>query len=115
MPFMVTGKPAGSSPAVTSGRSVAIGPCGQQPGLATSFAPAIAFAWLAVHLGKAVGPAFGDAVRRRGVDHARGVVADQRHALARRIVGQAQDGDVGGVQEVGAGGRILAPLGWGSR
>ena len=44
MPFMVIGKSAGMSPALTSGRSVAIGPCGQQPGLATSFAPAIVFA-----------------------------------------------------------------------
>ena len=39
------------------------------------------------------------------------VVVDQRHAFLRRIVGQAQDRDIGRVEEVGARGRILAPLG----
>ena len=36
---------------------------------------------------------------------------DQRHALPRRIVGQAEDRDVGGVEELGARGRVLAALG----
>ena len=49
-------------------------------------------------------------MRGRGVDHARSGVADQRHALLRRVVGQAEDGDVGLAQEVGARGRILAAL-----
>ena len=65
---------------------------------------------LSVHLRKAVGPALGDAMRGRGVDHACAGVADQRHAFLRRIVGQAEDGDVGLAQEIGACGRVLAAL-----
>ncbi len=41
MPCTVTAKSAGISPASTSGRSVAMAPCGQQPGLATRLAVAI--------------------------------------------------------------------------
>ncbi len=64
-----------------------------------------------VHLGEAIGPAVGHAMRGRGVDHAGGVVLDQRHAFLRRIVGQAEDGDIGGVEEALALLLVLALLG----
>jgi len=48
-------------------------------------------------------------MRGRGVDDTRGIVAvEQRHGLARGGVRQAQDGDIGLTQEIGAGGRVLA-------
>ena len=95
-------------PASISGRSVAIGPCGQQPGLVTRLALAMSVRLARGHLGKAIDPAFGDAVRRRRVDHPRGVVLDQRDAFLGRIVGQAEDRDVGGVEEALALGEVLA-------
>lgn len=47
-------------------------------------------------------------MRRAGVDHPHLGVGDGRHRLARRFVGQAQDGDVGGIDGLGAAPRILA-------
>ena len=49
-------------------------------------------------------------MRRRGVDHAGGVVGDERDAFARGVVGKAQDGHVGGVEELGPCLRVLAAL-----
>ena len=65
---------------------------------------------LAVHLGKAVDPARRDAMGGRGVDDAGMGVLDQRDAFPRRLVGQAEDGDVGGVERLLAGGQLLAAL-----
>ena len=47
-------------------------------------------------------------VRRAGVDHLDRRVLDHGDRLARRLVGQAKDGQVGGVQHPGAGGGVLA-------
>ena len=59
---------------------------------------------------EAIGPPIGDAVRRRRVDDARAVIVDQRHRLARRIVGQAEDDDVRSIERVPARAGILAVL-----
>src|SRR5690606_9188181 len=64
----------------------------------------------AIHLSESVGPAIRHPMGGRGIDHPRRIVLDQRYALARGIVGQAPNGDVGGVQELGAGRWVLAPL-----
>ncbi len=69
---------------------------------------AIAARWPGVSLGEAVGPAGGGAIGGRGVDHPRAGLLDQADGFARRVVGQAQDHRVGGVQQLGAGGRVLA-------
>ncbi len=61
-----------------------------------------------VHLGKAIGPAVSGAEGGRGVDDPGRIIVDQRHAFARRIVRQAEDGDVGGVEQPLAFGHILA-------
>src|SRR5690606_18069675 len=63
-----------------------------------------------VHLGKAVSPSFAVTVGGGGVDDTRAAVLDQRDALSRRVVWQAENGYVGGVEELGARGRILASL-----
>ncbi|MNT16024.1 hypothetical protein D3C72_1511090 [compost metagenome] len=64
---------------------------------------------LAAHqLGQAVGPVVGGTERRAGVDHAGIGVGYQRHRLARGHVGQAQEGNVGGVQKACSLGRVLA-------
>ena len=47
---------------------------------------------------KAIGPAFRDAMRGGGVDHPHVGIFDQRHRLARRVVGQAQDHQIGFVE-----------------
>ncbi|KAG1430298.1 hypothetical protein G6F57_023036 [Rhizopus arrhizus] len=67
-----------------------------------------------VHLGKAVHPAGCGAMRRAGVDHPHLRVHDGRRGLAGRLVGQAQDGPVAGVDGFGAALRVLA-LGLGQR
>src|SRR3546814_2255829 len=59
-------------------------------------------------LGKAIDPARCDAVGGRGVDHPRPVVGDHRHRLARGIVGQAEDDEIGVVQRLGAPRGVLA-------
>ena len=64
-----------------------------------------------VHFGEAIRPAFCHAMRRRRVDDLGGVVGDQRDAFLRRIVRQAQDRDIGGIEEFGARRRFLAALG----
>ncbi len=48
--------------------------------------------------GKAISPACRDAVCGGGVDHAGGVVGDHRHRRHSRIVRQAQDHEIGGVE-----------------
>ena len=50
-------------------------------------------------------------MRRARVDQAGVRVRDQRRRLARRRVGQAEEGDVGGVEQARALGRVLAQLG----
>ncbi|MCY1196742.1 hypothetical protein D9M72_80920 [compost metagenome] len=65
-------------------------------------------ALLRVHFGKAVDPARIRAMRRTGVDHADRRVDDGGRRLARGLVGQAQDGDVAGVDRLGAALRVLA-------
>ena len=61
-------------------------------------------------LGEAVGPAGGYAVRRGGVHNADGGVFYHRHALAARGVGQAEHGEVAGVERCASRGRVLAGL-----
>ena len=51
------------------------------------------------------------AVRGAGVDHTGVGVGHQRRGFARGDVGQAQEGDVGGVQQAGAFGGVLAAVG----
>jgi len=62
----------------------------------------------AYDLRKTIGPARRNPVRGRGIDHAGHIIGDQRDRLARRIIGQAKDRDIGGVQRAGARLRILA-------
>ena len=59
-------------------------------------------------LRKAVGPAVGHAIRRRGVDHDRVGIADGGHQFLGRRVGQAQHGDVGRLGDLGALAQVLA-------
>ena len=47
---------------------------------------------------KAISPAFGDAMRGGGIDHPHLGIFDQRHRLARRVIGQAQDHHIGFVE-----------------
>jgi hypothetical protein len=49
-------------------------------------------------------------VRRAGVDDAHGGVVDHGHRVARRGVGQAQDGDVAFVERAPARRRVLAQV-----
>ena len=62
------------------------------------------------HFRKTVDPAIRHPVRRRGINDARRRIADQRLALLRRLVRQAQDHDVGLVQRFFPRARILALL-----
>ena len=48
--------------------------------------------------GKTIGPVFGDAMRGGRVDHADIGIFDQRHRLARRIVRQTENDQIGGVE-----------------
>jgi hypothetical protein len=50
-------------------------------------------------LGQPIDPVAGGAVRGARVDQAGLRVRDQRRRLARRRVGQAEEGDVGGVEQ----------------
>ncbi len=81
-------------------------------GVATGIADALGrgngFALALGHFRKAVGPAFGHAVRRRGVNDADVGVFDQTDGLARRVVGQAQDDGVGRIDGGAASIGILA-------
>ena len=64
-----------------------------------------------VHFCKAIFPALGHAMRGRGVNDLCRVVLDQRHALLGRGIRQAEDRDIGGVEEFGPGRGFLAALG----
>ncbi|MDT4821170.1 hypothetical protein FQZ97_543330 [compost metagenome] len=61
-----------------------------------------------IHFGKAVHPSRVRAMRRTGVDHADRRIHDGSRRLARRLVGQAQDRHVAGVDGLGAALRVLA-------
>lgn len=63
------------------------------------------------HLRKAVDPARRGAMRRAGVDHAHARVDDGRDRLARGRIGQAQDGDIAGVDGLGTALRVFAGVG----
>ena len=63
----------------------------------------LALSW---QFGHPVGPAGRDPMRGGGVDDAR--VARKRHRLARGVIGQAEDGDVGLREGLGAGVGVLA-------
>ena len=105
----MSGQSAGTSPPSTSGRTSAMKPVGQQPGLVIRVRGRDRGALAVRHLGKAIGPARRDPVRGRGVDHLDAVALDQRHRLARRVVGQAEDHSVGAVQQLAARLGVLAP------
>ena len=65
-------------------------------------------------LGKAIGPAGRDPVRRGGVDHARRIVAhrfDQMRRLLRRLIRQAEDDDINVCIELPLGLGILTRRG----
>ena len=69
-------------------------------------------ALVAIHLRKTIGPVRMDAEGGGGVDDADIVVARHHlHRFLRRVVGQAENGDIGAVQHVLAHGGI-APLGF---
>src|SRR5258706_9980367 len=61
-------------------------------------------------LGKAIGPPLCDAVRSGGVDHAGVRIVDQPDSLACRIVGKAEDDEVGVVERFRTRAGILAPV-----
>ena len=63
---------------------------------------------LGVPFRQAVDPLGIAPVRRAGVDDAQVRVFDHGDGLARRRVGQAEDREIGGVQHLGAGARVLA-------
>ena len=63
---------------------------------------------LGVELGEAVRPAFRDPVRGGGVDDDGVWIGAHRDRLDRRVVGEAEDGGVRGVEKLGALGGILA-------
>ena len=49
-------------------------------------------------------------MRGGGIDHHGAIVGDQRHRLARGIIGQTQDHDIRVVQRLAARGGVLAPV-----
>ena len=77
-------------------------------GIGDALAGANPLALRAIEFRQAVDPARMDAMRRRGVDDAGRRVFGQRHRFPRRIVGQAEEGDIGGVDQPLALGRVLA-------
>ena len=72
----------------------------------------VPLAW--AQLGQSVGPARCDPMRGTGIDKAGATVAglDQRHRFAGGIVGQTQKDRIGLVDQLGATGNVLAPLGF---
>ena len=78
------------------------GPLRPAARVADATRPADRVGLLGPDLGEAVGPALARAVGGGGVDDPHRVALDQRCALARRTVGQAQDRDVRGVQQAPA-------------
>ena len=81
---------------------------GVAAGVGDTLAVADALALLRVQLGQAVGPGRVHPVGRAGVDDAGGGVVDQGHRFAGSCIGQAQEGDIGRVQQPRPLGRILA-------
>ena len=81
---------------------------GVATGVGDALAIADALALVCVQLGQAVGPGRVHAVGRAGVDDTGGGVVDQGHRFAGGCVGQAQEGDVGRVQQPRPLGRVLA-------
>ena len=63
---------------------------------------------LGVEFRQAIDPVRIDPVRGAGVDQARSRVLDHGHGLARRVIGQAEHREIGGVEHLGAGVRVLA-------
>ena len=105
------GSAAGTMPASTSGRSSRMNAVAWQPGFAMRLLLRRSLALARRQLGQAEDPARRDAVRGAGVDQAGLRVRDQRRGLARGGIGQAQEGDVGGVQQARALGGVLALVG----
>ena len=107
----LTRSDVGTSPASTSGRISRMKPVAWQPGLAMRLLVAQPLALVWRELGQAEDPA--GAVRCAVLASMRQVlrVRHQRDRLARRRVGQAQERDVGRVQQTCALGRVLAQLG----
>jgi hypothetical protein len=70
-----------------------------------------AFALAGRQFGQAEHPVRRRAVRRAGVDQAGARVRHERRRLARRVVGQAEEGDIRRVQQAGTLGRVLAAFG----
>ena len=68
------------------------------------------FASIGLQLGETIDPVFGRAVRGRGIDDAGTVVGDQRHRFARRIVGQAENDEVGVVDRLAPRPGVLAAI-----
>ena len=64
----------------------------------------------ACELGEAVFPTVRRAVRGRGVDDYGIRVLDERHGLYRRRIGEAEKGDVAGIQRVAPCGNVFANL-----
>ena len=104
----LSGSPAGTMPARTSGAIEGEEAGGVAAGVGDTGGGGQRIAAAGGDFGETVGPARIGAVRGRGIDDARGGILDQRDGLARGIVGQAQDHRVGGVERVGAGVGILA-------
>ena len=77
-------------------------------GVGNALAVADALALLRVQLRQAVGPGRVHPVGRAGVDDAGGGVVDQGHRFAGSCVGQAQEGNIGRVQQSRPLGRVLA-------
>ncbi len=102
-------------PASTSGRTSRMNALAWQPGLAIRLAARIRSRWSARELGQAERPAARGPVCRAGVDEAGARIGDEGDRLACRRVGQAQEGDVGGVQQARTLARILAQLGRGAQ
>ena len=67
--------------------------------------------WSGASSGRPKAQPAGGAVRGAGVDQAGRRVGDERGRFARRRVGQAQEGDIGGVEQARAFGRVLALVG----
>ncbi len=86
-------------PASTSGRTSRMKPVEWQPGLAIRFEARDAGALIGGQLGQAEHPVARRPVRGARVDQAGRRIGDERDGLARRCVGQAEERDVGRVQQ----------------
>src|SRR5690606_32478217 len=81
---------------------------GVAAGVGDAFARPQSLAVSGRELGHAVGPRRIDAVRGGGVDHAGLRIGDERGGFLGGGVGQAKEGDVGGVETLGPRGGVLA-------